>query len=182
MKNQLFGALCLLGMLWMACEAPQAGGDAAADTAADTMPPPPAEFADAKYADMAKASMEAFARKDIATWIAGFSDDARFQWNSGDSLVGKQAINDFWTNRMTEVIDSITFSDNIYLPVKVNEPQSVEAAGVWVLSWHNTMAKYKATGKKMYQWVHFDLHFNANDKIDQAIVYLDRLSIQQASN
>jgi hypothetical protein len=42
-----------------------------------------------------------------------------------------------------------------------------------------TTAKYK-TGKSMTQWIHTDLHFDANDKIDRVIMYLDRVPIAAA--
>ena len=158
-------------------EAPEAAEPAAAEETA----PPPVEFADAKYMDMAKANMATFAIKDIAKWSGDLADNARYLWNSGDSLVGKPAIVDFWTNRMSNVIESVKFENSIYLPVKVNEPQSIEAKGVWVLSWHQVTAKYIATGKSMTQWIHTAMHFNSNDKIDQFSLYIDRLAIQQAS-
>jgi hypothetical protein len=41
-------------------------------------------------------------------------------------------------------------------------------------------AKYK-TGKKLQFWVHADMHFDANDKIDQYIQYIDRAPIVKAT-
>jgi len=77
-------------------------------------------------------------------------------------------------------MDSITFSNAIWLPVKVNKPQSIEAPGVWLLSWYMINVKYK-TGKRVVQWIHTDLHFDANDKIDRVIMYLDRAPINEAT-
>jgi hypothetical protein len=39
--------------------------------------------------------------------------------------------------------------------------------------------KYK-TGKKLMFWVHTDYHFDANDKIDRAIQYIDMAPIKEA--
>lgn len=77
------------------------------------------------------------------------------------------------------MIDSITFAQDIWLPVKVNQPQQNEAAGVWLLSWYAVNAKYK-TGKRMMQWIHTVQHMDANDKIDRVIQYLDRAPISAA--
>jgi len=139
----------------------------------------PAEFADAKYGAIAKSGLAKLSSGDVAGWMNDFADDAVYQWNNGDSLAGKKAISEYWTKRRTEVIDSLTFSNEIWLPVKVNKPQSVEAPGVWALGWYMVQAKYK-TGKKMMQWMHVDLHFNSADKIDRAIHYLDRVPINAA--
>lgn len=66
------------------------------------------------------------------------------------------------------------------MPVKVNTPQQqVQAPGVWLLAWFQVNAKYK-TGKSMSQWIHTDYHFDANDKIDQVVQYIDRAPINAA--
>ena len=69
--------------------------------------------------------------------------------------------------------------NQIWLPIKVNQPQSVEQPGTWVLGWYMVSAKYK-NGKRMGQWIHTDMHFDANDKIDRLIQYLDRSLINAA--
>ncbi len=143
--------------------------------------PPPAEFADAKYSEIGKRGIAALSSGDVAAWMNDFADNAVYVWNNGDSLAGKPAITDYWKKRRGEVIESITFSNSIWLPVKVNRPQSVEQPGIWLLCWYQADAKYKATGKSMTQWIHTDMHFDANDKIDRVIQYLDRAVIQQAS-
>jgi cyanophycinase-like exopeptidase len=47
------------------------------------------------------------------------------------------------------------------------------------MGWYQVTAKYK-TGKSMTQWVHTDQHFDANDKIDRLIQYIDRAPINAA--
>ena len=141
---------------------------------------PPAEFADAKYSEIGKSATAALSRGDVDAWLSNFADNAVYVWNNGDSLAGKAAISVYWKKRRLEVIDSLTFSNSIWLPVKVNQPQSVEAPGVWLLAWHQVYAKYK-TGKSMTQWMHMDYHFDANDKIDRLIHYLDRVPVNAAS-
>jgi SnoaL-like domain len=139
----------------------------------------PAEFADAKYAEIGKKGIAALSSGDIDAWMTTFADNAVYLWNNGDSVVGKAAITAYWKKRRGDVIDSINFTNDIWLPIKVNQPQRMEQPGVWLLSWYFTSAKYK-TGKKMSQWIHTDYHFDGNDKIDRVIQYLDRAPINAA--
>ena len=141
---------------------------------------PQSEFADAKYTEIGKNSLAKLSAGDVAGFVSDYADTAVYVWNNGDSLAGKKAITDYWAKRRSEVIDSVKFSKNIWLPIKVNRPQSVEAPGVWLLGWYLCEAKYK-TGKRMTQWMHMDLHFNSADKIDRAIHYLDRALINAAA-
>lgn len=53
-------------------------------------------FGDDKYIDIAKNGMNELASGNVEAWLAGFSDDALFRWNGGDSLAGKPAIADYW--------------------------------------------------------------------------------------
>jgi hypothetical protein len=112
--------------------------------------------------------------------MEAFADNAVYVWSSGDSLNGKKAITDYWKDRRSNVIDSLTFMNDVWLPIKVNEPQQkVVKRGVWLLSWYQVSTKYK-NGKKVGMWVHTDMHFNENDKIDRVIQYLDRAPINAA--
>lgn len=181
MKNQLLWALCSLLVFVMACNGAKTGeGTAETTSTPDTTAVAPVEFADAKYADMVRNSWASLSKGDVAAWVASFSDDAVYAWNNGDSLAGKAAISEYWTKRRNEVIDSLTYRNEIYLPIKVNKPQSIEAPGIWVLVWTETTAKYKPTGKSMTQWIHSDVHINADGKIDRLIQYSDRAPINAA--
>lgn len=180
MRN-IFACLLFAVVLLVGCNkpAPATTTDATADSTA-IVTPPPAEFADAKYAAIGKAMQDAMVKGDMDAWLSNFTDNAVYVWNRGDSLAGKPAIEKFWRDRRANVLDSISFSDNIWLPVKVNQPQSVEAPGVWLLSWYQVNAKYK-NGKKMSQWIHNDMHFNSEDKIDRAIQYIDMDLVKAAA-
>jgi len=141
---------------------------------------PPAEFADPKYAEMGKKMADQLSSGDIDGWLSNYADNAKFRWSAGDSLDGKQAISNYWKNRRGNVIDSINFSNHVWLPVKVNTPQtSFDVPGVWLLSWYMVNVKYK-TGKRLIFWAHIDHHFNADDKIDQTIQYIDMAPINAA--
>ncbi|HEX4373897.1 MAG TPA: nuclear transport factor 2 family protein [Puia sp.] len=142
--------------------------------------PPQSEFADPKYAEMGKKDLAALASGDIDGWMNSFADNAVYQWSSGDSLSGKAAIAAYWKNRRSKVIDSISFVNDIWLPIKVNQPQKgPDVKGVWLIAWHTTIAKYK-TGKKLMFAVHVDSHYNSDDKIDRTIEYIDMAPINKA--
>ena len=181
MKNQLLWAVCSIFLVLTAC-----GDSKPAEEAAQTVTPDstdavaPAEFADAKYAEIVKNGLNSLSAGDVSGWMAAFADNAVYVWNSGDSLAGKAAISEWWTKRRTDVIDSLTNKNQIFLPIKVNKPQSVEAPGIWVLGWWEATAKYKTSGKKMTQWIHSDTHFNADGKIDRVIQYIDMAVVNKA--
>ncbi|HZV70070.1 MAG TPA: nuclear transport factor 2 family protein [Saprospiraceae bacterium] len=184
MKNQLVWAFSLFVLFMVACKPAATTDEAAAGTKADTTaanaPKAPAEFADPKYSEIVKTGMDALSKGDIPAYMSQFSDNAVYNWNTGDSLAGKKAITDYWVKRRGEVIDSITFSNQIFLPLMVNTPQANEKPGTWVLAWYQVDAKYKTTGKKMTQWMHSVAHFDSSSKIDQMILYSDRSLINAA--
>jgi len=141
---------------------------------------PQSEFADMKYTELGKKMTDQFARGDIDGWISNYAGNAVFTWSAGDSLSGSDAIAKYWKDRRTNVIDSINFTNDIWLPIKVNTPQKgPDVPGVWLLSWYMVDVKYK-NGKKLVFWVHTDNHFNANDKIDRTVQYIDRAPINAA--
>lgn len=139
----------------------------------------PFEFADAKYTEIGKKALDAMSKGDMDAWMSNYADNAKYYWNSGDSLVGKPAIDKFWRDRRTNVIETITFEKDIWLPLKVNEKGNIPLDGYWLLSWYQTTAKYKG-GKSMTQWIHATFHFDANDKIDMVHQYVDKAVINAA--
>ena len=155
MKKLTFLALSLV--LFVACTT-EVKHEKKTEPAAAEMKTPPAEFADMKYAETGKKMIASLANGDMAGYLSAYADNAVYQWNNGDSLAGKAAITEYWTKRRTEFLDSLSFSNEIWLPVKVNQPQSVEAPGAWLLAWYQVNAKYK-NGNKMVQWMHLDFHF-----------------------
>ena len=178
MKKMLLLILCTA--LWGSCKkAETTEPAAAAEPKAEGTETPQAEFADAKYTEIGKGYLEALSKGDTDAMMAVYADNANYYWNAGDSLVGKKAIADFWVNRRKNVIESISFKNDIWLPVKVNRPQQMEKTGIWLLSWYQVTAKYKG-GKSMTQWMHILFHFDDNDKVDQVSQYVDRVPINEA--
>jgi ketosteroid isomerase-like protein len=138
------------------------------------------EIGDMKYVDIAKKHFGYLGSGDIDSWMAEFADNATYRWNNFDSLLGKAAITDYWKKRRTDIIDSMSFANDIWLPMKVNKSQAPgHLTGNYALGWYTVKAKYK-TGKSMSQRVHTVFHFNENDKIDRVSQYLDRVPIMAA--
>jgi hypothetical protein len=178
--KKVFIAFILSGIL-LACNNSKTEADKTITKGASDTKTQPAEFADAKYMDMGRQHMQKFEKGDIDGWTEMFADNAVYDWSAGDSLAGKKAILDYWKNRRTNVIDSIQFSNDIWIPIKINQPQKgPDQPGIWLLSWYQVNVKYK-TGKKLQFWVHTDYHFNENDKVDRAIEYIDRAPIKAAT-
>ncbi len=180
MKKLLFIAFTLVLFLGCKNETP-AEPTAPAATEAETNPDTEqqAEFADAKYTEIGKKHMAALASGDMDAWMADYTDNAKYYWNSGDSLVGKPAIDKFWRDRRINTIESLVYKNDIWFPIKINKPQSVETPGVWLMSWFEVTVNYKG-GSSMTQWMHILYHFDANDKIDEVEHFADRVPIQAA--
>src|SRR5688572_26444711 len=77
------------------------------------------EIGDMKLVDIAKKSSQHLESGDIDSWMTIFADNATYRWNNLDSAVGKAAISDYWKKRRTDIIDSISFSNEIWTALKV---------------------------------------------------------------
>jgi hypothetical protein len=138
------------------------------------------ELLDLSAGESVKQSFEAFAKGDIDGMTAGFDDNIRYTWSSGDSLIGKKAVADYYKGRLS-LIDSVSVAEPIVLPIQVNESQSKYApTGKWVLYWAMLNVKYK-NGKKISFWMHNANHFNDAGKVDFVGQYIDRGQIAAAS-
>jgi len=157
------------------------GTDTTKNSMSSTEKRPATEILDLSAADAVSKYMAAFSKADMDGMAADFADNIRYTWSSGDSLVGKQAVKDYYAGRW-KLIDSISFSNEIKLPLQVNESQQPQAAppGKWVLYWVFTNAKYK-NGKKLAFWQHSVNHFDSTGKIDFVGMYLDRHPIMEAT-
>jgi ketosteroid isomerase-like protein len=180
MKKTFFLGLCSMALFACSNQSPDAEKTETTVAAAEVATTPqPAEIGDPKYMDIGKKGLASLSSGDVDGWMNSFADNVVWQWNNGDSLVGKPAVSGYWKNRRSEAIDSITFINQIFLPLQVNQPQSIEQPGLWLLSWYSVNAKYK-NGKRMSQAIHTAMHFNSADKIDRVVQYLDRVPINAA--
>ena len=141
---------------------------------------PASELLDLSAGDLIKKSFAAFSKGDVAGMVADFDDNVRYTWSGGDSVIGKKAVADYYTARW-KLIESIKFSDEIILPVQVNEPQSPAApAGKWILYWTMADVTYK-NGKNLKFWMHNVNHLNDAGKVDFVGQYMDRHPIMEAT-
>lgn len=136
---------------------------------------------DSNFINSVKAAFTAFENKDIEGYTANLADNVMFRWSSGDSLVGKQAVKDYYTGRFN-IIDNIKYSNHIFLPMMSNVSPNggVTPAGKWMLTWFQTNVKYK-NGKAIQFWAHNAQHYNDAGKIDIFAQYIDRHPIMEAS-
>ncbi len=141
---------------------------------------PDSELLDVSEGDIVKNSFNALSKGDIDAMTANFADTIRYNWSNGDSLVGKKAVVDYWTSRKG-ILDSLSFSEEIILPVQVNKPQAESVSpGKWILYWSMVNVKYK-NGKKLTFWSHSVNHLNKDGKVDFISIYQDRAPIIEAT-
>ncbi|MEP7141920.1 MAG: nuclear transport factor 2 family protein [Ferruginibacter sp.] len=127
----------------------------------------------------ATASWDAFSKGDVDGFAAGLDENVRMNFSGGDSLVGKKAIVDYYKGRW-KIIDSIKFSDVIWLPLKANEMPGNVPTGKWMLSWRRTDVKYK-NGKKLTFLSHNANHYNDAGKVDYITQYIDFKPIMEVT-
>lgn len=134
---------------------------------------PPIEIADPKYIRLSQDVLKALCQGDMEKFIKQYSDDATYRWNYGDSLVGRKAIVDYWIERRSNVIDTITFKNETWLAIKANVPPKHIKPGVYVLSWADFTITY-INGNTLDMNIHTVFDYNDNDQIITTIQYLDR--------
>src|SRR6187402_2879533 len=112
-------SLTLCAFLFVSCNNQKAEEPKpeSAPAAAESKEKAATEIGDYKYADMVRGQLNALASGDVEGWLGNFADNGVYAWNTGDSVAGKTAVMDFWKKRRLEVIDSLTFSNAIFLPV-----------------------------------------------------------------
>ena len=180
MKNFLFGVF--ISVFFISCNE-KAEEKTASDTSTGTTETkkPATEVLDLSEADGVKAGSAAFLKGDIDGMTAGFDDNIRYFFSGGDSLIGKQKVKDYYTGRW-KLIDSVTYSETILLPIKINESQSPQYAtlGKWVLTWNFAHVKYK-NGKWIHFWIHTDYHYDDAGKVNTVVQYIDRHPIMEAT-
>ena len=178
MKKVLFGII--ISAFFIACSNEKKDDKAATDASATSDKKTTDELLDMSEGEGVKNSMIAWSKGDVEGMSANYDDNIRYQWSNGDTLLGKKAVQDYYTGRL-KLIDSLNYSEHIILPIKMNVQQSQYApTGKWVLHWAFAHVKYK-NGKKLDFWIHSVNHFNDAGKVDYIGVYLDRHPIVEAT-
>jgi len=180
MKKIFFGAFVLL--FFIACNNKEEENTTSANstsTATAETKKTADELLSMSETEGVKNSLTAFSKGDLDGMTADYADTCFMLWSSMDSLRGKNAIKSYYAGRW-KMIDSITYSDHILVPLKMNVQQSMFApTGKWVLAWSFAHVKYK-NGKRLDLWVHNVYHYNSANKIDFVGQYLDRHPIMEA--
>lgn len=140
---------------------------------------PPITIADPKYIDTSRSILIALCEGDLEAFIKNYTEDARYRWNYGDSLIGRQAIYDYWKERRTSVIDTITFKNETWLAIKANNPPKHIAPGVYVLNWSDFTVTY-SNGSSIDMNIHTVFGFDTQDRLISTLQYLDRSLIADA--
>lgn len=181
MKKFLLGVLASACLF--ACNADKKGEiktTATKSATADDTKKPAAELLDPAMGEDIKNVYKSLAKGDIDGMTANYDENILFTWSSGDSLVGKQAVTDYWKNRWS-IIESLEFTNQVVLPIQVNEKQApTQRTGKYALYWGLTNAKYK-NGKTVQFMSHSVNHYNDAGKIDYVRMYYDRLPITEAT-
>ncbi|MEO7306025.1 MAG: hypothetical protein ABIR78_02080 [Ferruginibacter sp.] len=154
---------------------------AATEVKTETGKAPVELIMDSNFVNATKATMTAFENKDVNGYTANMDDNVKFRWSSGDSLVGKQAVKDYYAGRFA-IIKTIKLSNPIFLPVMANvSPNGGQTAtGKWMLNWYMVDVTY-TNDKNLKFWVHNTQHYNDAGKIDECSQFIDRHPIMEAT-
>ena len=175
-------SLVFFAAFLFACNSEKKDATAAAPEVKSDKPMAPVELIwDSNFVNSTKATMTAFENKDVDGYTANMDDNIKFRWSGGDSLVGKQAVKDYYTGRFN-IIDHIKLTNPIFLPVMANvSPNGGQtSAGKWMLDWYQVSVTYK-NGKSLQFWAHNTMHYNAGGKIDESNQFMDRHPIMEAT-
>ena len=113
--KQTIGFL-LLAVVFAACSNDQSAADNSSstmDSASTEVNTRGYEFGDDKYVQIAKQVMQDLSSGNTDGYLSAYADNAIYRFSGGDSLNGKQAITDYWKKRRSEVIDSLSYSNEV---------------------------------------------------------------------
>jgi hypothetical protein len=180
-----FISLLLLAFFLISCGDKKPADQVVADNPAGSTAVSPnkiegVEFGETKYIQLGKEMLSSFEKGDIDGWLTHFTDDTKNYLSSGDSLIGKKAINEYWTNRRKTIIDQLKFSEAFWLPINITSSQTNGRPGSWVFAWYHVDATYR-NGKKIGFFVHTGYKFNENDKVDESWTFIDNAPIRAAT-
>ena len=178
--KKIISVICIAAFLF-ACNDAKKDEKATTEVKTENGKAPVELIMDSNLVNATKAAMTAFENKDVNGYTANMDDNVMFRWSGGDSLVGKKAVQDYFTGRYN-IIDNIKFSNHIFLPVMANASPNagVTSTGKWMLHWYMVDVKYK-NGKAINFWAHNAQHYNEAGKIDQFTQYIDRHPIMEAT-
>lgn len=140
---------------------------------------PPVDIADPRYIRLSQEVLTALCKGDMENFIKPYTENATYRWNYGDSLMGRQAILDYWKERRSSVIDTITFKNEVWLAIKANDVPKYIEPGVYALGWADFTVTY-TNGSSIVMNIHTVYRYDSHDKIVSTLQYLDRSLIANA--
>ena len=107
--KKIISAICIAALLFACNNEEKKAETAAPDAKSETAAAPVELINDSNLVNSVKAAFTAFENKDIEGYTANLDDNVIFSWSGGDSLIGKQAVKNWYTARFNII-------DNIKLP------------------------------------------------------------------
>lgn len=138
------------------------------------------EMGDQRLAHAVKQMNEDFQKGNMEAWLRRYTEDAVFVFSCGDSLVGREAIAQYWKERRHRLMDTIEMSSEVLLPVSINTPTANQyKKGNWLLNWYQVHVRFQ-NKEELSFLVHVDHHFDSAGLIDRSIQYMDFVPIRNA--
>src|SRR5688572_29133341 len=173
----------ILGLVAVAClyacdSDKTAGIDSTATNKPDSTKPA-SHILDISEADAVKRGYTSFASGNVDAMISEYDENILYTWSGGDSLHGRNAIEEYWENRWG-VIERMNLINSVVLPIQVNEAQVPgQRLAKYVFFWSMVDIAYK-NGKKLHFMMHTVNHYNDAGRIAYVRLYYDRLPIMEA--
>jgi ketosteroid isomerase-like protein len=147
---------------------------------------PMLEVASQEYADLAQKTLDLISEFDLETWKDYLADDVVWYWPDGDSetrhsIKGKEELIAWWKNWKETTDGQISFTNNTFLPIKVNTPSNYYMlVGTGVLTYTDLTISIQGKSTSVRQ--HMVFMFDENKKINHALLYYDRTGIIELTN
>lgn len=117
-------------------------------------------------------AIQAYADGNLDAFLAGMDDNVKIYYpGPGDSLVGKQALTQFFKTRQDSVVSAEALNP-VYMAMDNKEVNNGAAPGKWLMAWYQWKIKYK-NGKTAQFPLQITQHMNAAGKVDMGIWYYD---------
>ncbi len=144
------------------------------------------EAASQEYADLTQKTLDLLTEFDLETWKEYLADDVVWYWPDGTSetrhtINGKEELITWWKNWKETTGAQISFTNNTFLPLKVNKPSNYyKLVGTGVLAYTDLTISIQDKSTSVRQ--HMVFMFDENKKINHALLYYDRTGIIELTN
>ena len=155
-------------------------------TVAEEKEIPMLELASQDYADLAQETLDVMETFNLDAWTDYFSDDVIWYWPDGNSetrhtIKGKDELISFWKDWKETTGGEFTFTNNTFLPIKINKPSNYyKLVGTGVISYTDMKISIDDKSTSVRQNIVF--MFNDDKKINHVLLYYDRTGIIDLTN